>query len=79
MCLKFNEKPRIIQIILLFIPLVNWIVEISVRWKVFFKCRDFSHFIFALLVTILGIIPIFGWIDIIWCLLFKHMFYAVAY
>jgi len=78
MCVRFNERSRIIQILLLFIPLVNWIVEISVRWKVFLKCHDISHFIFALLVTLFGIIPIFGWIDIIWCLLFNHMFYAIA-
>jgi len=78
MCIRFNERSRVIQLILLFIPLINWIVEISVRWAIFFKCKDVSHFIFALLVTIFGIIPIFGWIDIIWCLLFRHMFYAVA-
>lgn len=33
----FNKLPRLVQIILLIIPGVNWVVEIIVRWGTFFK------------------------------------------
>jgi len=75
---KFNNYSRFVQVILLLIPIVNWITEILVRWSAWKEYKDISHFVFALLITILGIIPIVGWIDIIWCFLFKHMFYAAV-
>ena len=75
---KFNNLPRVLQFLLLLIPAIQWIVEIIVRWSVFRYEKDFAHLLFALLVTIFGVIPIFGWIDMIWCLLFHHMFLAVS-
>ena len=48
----FNKLPRLVQIILLLIPGVNWVVEI--------------------VVTIPSGI-IIGWLDCIWCLLFKKL------
>ena len=33
MAKSFNSLPRLVQIILLFIPFVNWVVEILVRWS----------------------------------------------
>ena len=29
----FEKQSRLVQLILLFIPFVNWIVEIGVRWS----------------------------------------------
>lgn len=29
----FNKQSRIVQLILLLIPVVNWIVELVVRWS----------------------------------------------
>lgn len=66
----FNKQSRLIQIILLLIPVVNWVVEILVRLS--------SVLREAKLTSILGlvfgiIIPVFGWLDLIWVLLFKRL------
>lgn len=72
----FNKQSRLIQIILLLIPFVNWIVEIVVRWSAFLQTKKPLTLVAAILVTFFGLV--FGWIDIIWCLLFKHMVFAKA-
>ncbi len=72
----FNRQSRLIQVLLLLIPFVNWIIEILVRWSAFFKTKSIITFIVALLVTFFGLA--FGWVDVIWCLLFKHLIFAKA-
>ncbi len=72
----FNRQSRLIQIILLLIPFVNWIVEILVRWSAFLKTKSIITLIVAILCTFFGLA--FGWIDLIWCLLFKHLIFAKA-
>ena len=71
---KFNNLPRILQIILLLIPVCNWVTEVVVRWSAFGGKKTIFRFIIALLVTVFGIV--FGWVDVIWCLLFKHLIFA---
>lgn len=69
----FNRQSRLVQIILLLIPVVNWITEIVVRWSTFLKKGGILRLIICILVTIpTGIV--FGWIDLIWVLLFKKLF-----
>ncbi len=70
----FNSQSRLIQIILLLIPVVNWVVEILVRWSKFFKEKGLISLIIAIVVTFFGLFV--GWLDLIWCLLFKHLFLA---
>lgn len=72
----FNKQSRLVQIILLLIPFVNWVVEICVRWSAFLKTKSILTLIFAIAVTFLGLV--FGWIDMVWCLLFKHLMFAKA-
>ena len=72
----FNRQSRLVQIILLLIPVVNWVVEIVVRWSAFFKTKSIVTLLVAILVTFFGLA--FGWIDLIWCLLFKHLIFANA-
>lgn len=72
----FNKQSRLVQIILLLIPVVNWIVEVCVRWSAFLKNKSIITLITAIVVTFLGIVV--GWLDVIWCLLFKHMIFAKA-
>ncbi len=67
----FNRQSRIVQLLLLLIPVVNWFVEIIVRWSTFLKKGGLIRLIVCILVTIFGII--FGWIDLIWVLLFKKL------
>ena len=68
----FEKQSRLVQIILLLIPGVNWIVEILVRWSHYIKKQKTINLIGALVVTLFGIV--LGWVDIIFCLLFKRIF-----
>jgi hypothetical protein len=66
----FNSQSRLVQIILLLIPFVNWIVEIFVRVTAVVEKPTTEN----ILGVIFGlIIPVFGWIDLIWVLLFNHL------
>lgn len=67
----FNKQSRLVQILLLLIPGINWITEILVRWSTFFKKGGPVRFVICLIVTVFGIV--FGWIDLIWVLLFKKL------
>jgi len=70
----FNGLPRLVQIILLLIPGVNWIVEIVVRVTAVLEKPNLEN----ILGLIFGIfIPvIFGWVDMLWCLFFHHLLLA---
>ncbi len=70
----FNKQSRIIQLILLLIPLVNWVVELCVRWSNFFEKKGLFSLIVAIVVTFGGLI--IGWVDFVWCLLFNHLIFA---
>ena len=72
----FNKQSRLVQILLLLIPFVNWIVEICVRWSAFLKTKSILTLLTAIIVTFGGLFV--GWMDMIWCLLFKHMILAKA-
>ena len=67
----FEKQSRLVQIILLFIPVVNWIVEVGVRWSHALKKGSLLKYLIAIIVTFGGLF--IGWLDMIWCLLFKHL------
>ena len=67
----FNKQSRLVQIILLLIPGVNWITEILVRWSNYLKKGGTERLIISIIVTIFGLV--FGWIDLVWVLLFKKL------
>lgn len=69
----FNKQSRLLQIILLLIPFVNWVVEVLVRWSAVLNAKKKSllNILVAILVTFGGLV--WGWVDIIWCLLFKRL------
>ncbi len=69
----FNKQSRLVQILLLLIPVVNWITEIVVRWTTFEKKGGLLRLVICILVTIPSGI-VFGWIDLIWVLLFGEFF-----
>ena len=70
---SFNKLPRLIQIILLLIPGVNWITEVIVRVSAALHGKAGKHII----VLILAIIPVtgvlLGWIDLFSCLIQKRL------
>ncbi len=66
----FNKQSRLIQIILLLIPGISWIVEIFVRLTAVLE-KPTTENILGLIFGV--IIPVFGWLDLIWVLLFNHL------
>lgn len=73
----FNGLPRLLQIILLLIPFTGWIVEIVIRWSAFIKTKSLLTLAFAI-IALLPCGAILGWVDLVWCLLFKHLICANA-
>lgn len=67
----FNKQSRLVQIILLLIPGVNWVTEVLVRWSTFFKKGGLIRLIVSIIVTFGGVFV--GWIDLIWILLYKKL------
>jgi len=69
----FNNQSRLVQILLLLIPGVNWIVEIIIRWEKFFQTKEIIDLIMAILV-IPGIGIVLGWIDLFCIILTNKLF-----
>lgn len=69
----FKSLPRLVQIILLLIPGVNWITEIVVRVSAFMHGKGTEQVIFLVLAIIPFTGVFLGWADLIWCLLFKRL------
>lgn len=67
----FNKQSRLIQIILLLIPVVNWVVEILVRLSALLRKSSVINIV-GLILAIVGNV-VFGWVDLVWCLLFKKL------
>lgn len=67
----FNKQSRLVQILLLLIPGVNWVVEVVVRWSTFFKKGGLLRLIVSIVVLFGGLV--FGWVDLVWVLLFKKL------
>jgi hypothetical protein len=70
----FNNLPRLLQMLLLLIPGVNWVIEILVRWDNAIAKKSALRVIMALIVTIFGLVV--GWLDFFWCLFFHHLILA---
>ncbi len=58
----FKEQNRLIQVILLLIPLVNFIVELLVRLSVVLRKSDALSIVMLILVFVTG--GLLGWVDI---------------
>lgn len=70
---SFLKLPRLIQILLLLIPVVNIVTEVVVRVSAFLRKPTLMHLLFVILAIIT--LGIFSWIDLIWCLLFHHLIF----
>lgn len=73
----FEKQSRLVQILLLLIPVVNWVVEVLVRWSHALNTKKYKgiKLVIAILVTLPSGIVI-GWLDMLWCLLFKHLIFC---
>ena len=67
----FNKQSRLVQLLLLLIPGVNWVVEVVVRWSTWLKKPNLVRLAVSIIVTIFG--AVFGWVDLVWVLLFKKL------
>ena len=68
---SFNKQSKLVKILLLLIPFVNWITELVTRWDYYSKKKTTASLIIALIVTFLGL-PI-GFIDCLAILLTDKM------
>jgi len=76
MAKKFQKLSRLVQVILLLIPVVNFFTEVIVRVSAFIEKPDLRNVIGLLIAIFTG--GMVGWIDIIWVLLFKHLIFSKA-
>ncbi|MGN0806957.1 MAG: hypothetical protein ACI4MN_00735 [Candidatus Coproplasma sp.] len=68
----FHKQSKVIQVLLLLIPVVNYVVEVLVRWSAFMKKGGAIRLLICIIVTIpTGII--IGWLDAIWVILFNKL------
>ncbi len=67
----FHKQNKLVQILLLFIPVINWFTEILVRWSAFLKKGGALRLVISLIVTIGGLF--IAWLDMIWVLLFNKL------
>ena len=51
----FEKQSRLVQIIILLIPFVNWVVEICVRWSHALRKGSLFKYLIAILVTFFGL------------------------
>ena len=59
----FHNRKKIIQILLLIIPVINWFAEMFVRWSKYLKEGGVLRPLVCILVTIIPIGIVAGWID----------------
>ena len=78
MAKKFFQLPRLAQIILLILPIVGWIVELVIRWSAVLEKFTLLNLIAALVYTFVGWTIVLEIVDIIWIILFKHLFLTKA-
>lgn len=65
---KFMKFGKVVRVVLLVVPFLNWIVEIILRWGNFLEKKDAGSLVVALIAT-LGLGVILGWIDAIFTVL----------
>jgi hypothetical protein len=72
----FYSQSKLVQILLLLIPGVNWIAEIIIRWSAFFSRPRLLTLVFAIVATVT--VGVFGGLDLVWLLVFGHLLFAKA-
>ncbi|CCY07617.1 MAG: hypothetical protein MRZ09_01045 [Coprobacillus sp.] len=68
----FESQNLLVRLLLLLIPVVNWVIEVICRWEKYLTKGGFINLLLAILVLFVGLV--FGWLDFIWVLIFGHFF-----
>lgn len=72
---RFRKRGRLFRILLLIIPIINWVTEILVRWSRWNRKRGLGSLLMAVLATFpTGIV--LGYVDAIWTLLFNRILFG---
>lgn len=66
---KFMEFSKVVRVIILVIPFVNWIAELAIRWSLFIENKDDIGKLLIAILTTFGGGFIIGWIDVFWTIL----------
>ncbi len=67
----FNKQSRLIQILLLLIPFVNLVTEVVVRVTAIAEKPTLGNILGIVLALVTG--GLWGWVDLIWVILFNHL------
>ncbi len=70
----FHNQSKVIQIVLLILPLIGWIVDLLVRWSAFIKKNSAVNLVMALVITLFGEFWILTILDAIWIALNNKLF-----
>ncbi len=70
----FNSLPRLVQFILLLIPIVGWVVEIFVRLSAMLQKTTTQNILGFVLFLLFG--SVLAYVDLVWVLLFHHLILA---
>lgn len=70
----FNSLPRLVQFILLLIPVVGWIVEIYVRLTAMLEKTTTENILGFILFLFFGYV--LAYVDLVWVLFTGHLFLA---
>ena len=70
----FNKQSRLVQILLLLIPVVNWFTEMIVRISGVIQKPTLEN-ILGLILAIVSL-GILGWVDLVWVLIFNHLLFC---
>lgn len=67
-----HKQDKVIQIVLLVIPVVNWVMEVLIRWSKFLRdTSNTTNLLVAILVIPFGLVV--GWIDAVMVILDKPL------
>ena len=72
----FNKQDRLLQVILLIIPVVGWIVELLVRLSVMLRKMDVVSIVIFILFVVVGWSWILCVIDLVYLVLKGHLILA---
>lgn len=74
----FYSQNRLLQCIVLILPVIGWIFELIIRWSSFLETKSLWNLIWAILFTFVGWGVVLEILDIIWLCLVGHLIGAKA-
>ncbi len=72
----FNKQSRLLQVILLLLPVVGWIVEVLVRLSIMLRTKSVEHIVVFILFLVVGWGWFLGVIDLIYLCVKGHLILA---